>query len=241
MDEQPATTRTATILIVESAELMRRGLRDVIGADPGFRAVGEVARVHQAPRAALQLSPDVVFLGLGRDVRARSEPPGLAAIRQLMRVQPFARVLAMVEDVDVGLLMNAVRAGARGVLLRDAPVHALVDAARDVLAGGAAIDPRLARGLFEYLTYTGVPASSSVERAIDPAMLRLLSPREQEVLQALAHGCRNKEIAAKLGVSVGTVKTHLRHIFRKLEVADRTGAVLAVLQVRSDAEGRQAA
>ena len=93
--------------------------------------------------------------------------------------------------------------------------------------------PRIARSLFGYLAVN--EGSSVVELdgfRLGSAALRLLSRREQEVLRALAHGLRNKEIAADLGISVGTVKTHLRHIFRKLHVADRTAAVLTALQVR---------
>jgi DNA-binding NarL/FixJ family response regulator len=101
----------------------------------------------------------------------------------------------------------------------------------DVCNGGAALDSRLAKPLFEGLAALS-PSPIPVDATeLDARVLSLLSQREREVLQALAQGYRNKQIGAALGVSVGTVKTHLRHIFRKLQVVDRTGAVLKALDV----------
>jgi DNA-binding NarL/FixJ family response regulator len=108
----------------------------------------------------------------------------------------------------------------------------LLEAVRHVREGGCALDPRLTKRLFEYLTPNATAVSLSGAAGLEGAALRALSPREVEVLQLLCHGLRNKQIAARLGVTIGTVKTHLRHIFRKLNVDDRTGAVLAALQVR---------
>ena len=224
----------ARILIADSAELMRRGIREVFNRDRRFVVVGEVAQAQEVAQASLQLTADVILLGLWPGHSGDSEvPAGVAAIQETLRVAPFVRVIALVAGDTVEDLLEPAQAGIKGVLLRDASASTLLEAVRDVLAGGAALDPRLTRSLFDYLAAgASLPPADVPEARLDPAVLHVLSPREQEVLLSLAQGCRNKEIAAQLGVSVGTVKTHLRHIFRKLEVDDRTAAVLTALQVR---------
>jgi DNA-binding NarL/FixJ family response regulator len=155
----------------------------------------------------------------------------LRHLEEIVSSDPGARVIALVDRNDLELVLKAIQGGARAVLVRDAPATALLDAAHDVVDGGAALDMRLASVLFDYLARS-MPAALESGPVFDPSTLTGLSPREREVLRALAQGYRNKEIAAALGVSVGTVKTHLRHIFRKLKVADRTSAVLLALHVR---------
>lgn len=234
MEEPTAGTAQVRVLIADNAELVRRGIRDVLARDGRFSVVGEIARPVDAAEAWLELAPDITFLGLGRDSEGyREGSTGLTALQQTLRSDPSACVIVLVNEDTAEDVLAPVRAGARGVLLRDASATTLLEATRDVLAGGATLDPRLARSLFDHLAFGAGPSlSSEQEHALDPAVLGLLSRREQEVLRALARGYRNKEIGAELGVSVGTVKTHLRHIFRKLKVADRTAAVLAALQVR---------
>jgi two-component system nitrate/nitrite response regulator NarL len=221
---ETATTERVRILIADGAEIVRRGIRDVIGHNRSFTVVGESAQPDTIPELCLEHAPDIVFLGMSwSDDAAVDKAPGLAALRRTLRLDPFARVVVLVDDDAVDDLLDAIRSGARGVLLQ---------AARDIVAGGCALDPRLARRLFESLASSGDAAIAGVWPNLDVRVLRSLSPREQEVLRLLAQGCRNKEIARELGVSIGTVKTHLRHIFRKLKVYDRTTAVLTVLQSR---------
>jgi len=229
------TTRVrARILIAEGAELVRRGISDVFAADRRFTVAGEIVRPEELREACLQLSPDIVLFGLPSE---RDDDAGtlsaLAALRRTLHACPLVSIIVLVTTDRMEGLLEAVRAGVRGVLLRDATAQALLEAVDDVLTGSAALDPRLARSLFDYLAAGADASAAPTNLALHPAVLRLLSPREGEVLRLLAHGDRNKEIAAHLGVSVGTVKTHLRHIFRKLMVNDRTAAVLTALQVRS--------
>lgn len=206
---------------------------NVLHRDGRLAIVGEVACLSDLPQACVELTPHVVFLGCSSEGVEGAGGAGLAALRRAMEPDPFVHVVVLMEHGSAAGVLEAVQAGASGVLLRDASGTALLDAARDVIGGGAALDPRLARTLFEDL---GVRETSQVVEigpgTLGASTLRLLSHREQEVMRALAQGLRNKEIAAALGVSVGTVKTHLRHIFRKLHVADRTAAVLTALQVR---------
>lgn len=220
------------ILIADAAELVRRGIRDVLARDARFDVIGELTKPEDVPAAAARLAPDIVLLGLGHEPDAHTASSAdLAALWETFRRHPLARVIVFVEGDGAEDALGPVRAGAQGVLVRDASAETVLDAIRDVLDGGAALDPRLARSLFDHLAAGAAPALAGA-RELDPGVLGLLSRREQEVLRALAQGYRNKEISAELGVSVGTVKTHLRHIFRKLKVADRTAAVLVALQAR---------
>lgn len=234
MGDTSAKPERVRTLVCDSAELVRRGIRDVLTKDGQFVVVGEIARPEDVPGAYLDMSPGITLLGLGRGrARAAEESAGLHALRQVIQVDPSARVITLVDEDSMDDLMQPVRAGAKGVLLRDALASTLLEAVRDVMEGGAALDPRLTRSLFDsFATRPGFLGTDISERRLSPSVLHLLSPREQEVLRALAKGYRNKEIAAALDVSVGTVKTHFRHIFRKLKVTDRTAAVLTALQAR---------
>lgn len=219
------------VLIAESADLVRQGVRGVLAKERQLVVTGEVARPEEiAPALGGERSPDIILLGLGRDAAERAE--ALAALRETRRRAPATVAIVLVQGDAVDDLLAPVQAGARGVLLQDAPAGILLEAVRHVLEGGCTLDPRLTRRLFEYLTLGTAQPTFSPEPTLDVAVLRALSPREIEVLQLLCQGLRNKQIAARLGVTVGTVKTHLRHIFRKLDVDDRTGAVLTALQVQ---------
>jgi DNA-binding NarL/FixJ family response regulator len=234
MAEYAAQPGNVRILVADGAELVRRGIRDVLASDRRFQVVGELERPRDIVDACLDLSPDIIFLGMaeGSDNGA-AVSESLTALRQTLRLDPYARVIVLVDGETADGLLQPLQAGARGAFLRDAPATRLLEAIGDVLEGGGALDSRLARSLFDYLAFNnGLPITGAwqPELRLDPAALRPLSRREQEVLRALARGHRNKEIAGQLGVSVGTVKTHLRHIFRKLSVPDRTAAVLAALQ-----------
>ena len=224
------------VLIADSAELVRRGIRDVLSQDHRFSVVGETVGAADIAGMCLELMPNIILLGLGpEDDASRETSPSLVALRETLALAPDIRALVLVDDDGVGNLLQPVRAGAHGVLLRDAPAHLLLQAMEDVVAGGGALDPRLARSLFDCWNSGAANAALSAGASrprLAAAVLRVLSPREQEVLRSLVQGYRNKEIAAQLGVSVGTVKTHLRHIFRKLMVSDRTSAVLTALEAR---------
>jgi len=226
----PAEVR---ILIADSSMAARRTIRDVFDHDRWFSVVGEVARPQELVNACVELAPDIVILALSDSA---GDPEGLAmkaAFHRALRAVPALAVIAIVPGDSAEELLEPVRAGARGVLLRDAPASTLLEAVGEVLAGSAALDPRLTGTLFEYLAAgSGFFAADPPRLRMHPAVMRALSPREQEVIQLLARGQRNKEISAELGVSVGTVKTHLRHIYRKLTVSDRTAAVLTALQLR---------
>jgi DNA-binding NarL/FixJ family response regulator len=216
------------IIVVEGAEFVRRGICGVLAqhGEP-FELAAEISRAAALPQACELLTPDVVVLSLRSEGEYLED---LRMLREALEVQTPALAIVLLEHDGIDGVIEAVRAGANGVLLREASAGTLLAAIHDVLAGGAVLDPRLARNLFARLATGSGAGQGMMAPGMDPAVAGALSRREREVLQALARGYRNKEISMQLGVSVGTVKTHLRHIFRKLHVADRTAAVLIALQ-----------
>jgi len=183
--------------------------------------------------------PDVSSLGRARDfdpdialVHFDSGGPDIREfLHRLTANLPGVPLIALGQEPDLDKFLAAVRLGARGYLRRSVGGAALAQAIRSTDAGGSVIDPVVARRLLDYLASQAFlpPLRGSV---LDQAAgsLGSLSAREGQVLHALAQGLSNKEIGAALRLSVGTVKTHLRHIFRKLGVSDRTSAAVAVLR-----------
>ena len=224
------------VLIIDDEELVRCGMRGVLAAEGRFTVVGEIARPGDVAQACQDLSPDIVFLGIERHSDNRTAlRDGLAALRQALRVYPAAHVIILMDGKTPDDLVEVLRAGARGALVRGASAASLLKAVDDVLEGDVALDPRLARGLSEYLTHQGGQFMSldfNTDPRFDARALTALSPRERDVFGALLRGCRNEEISAELGVTLGTVKTHLRHIYHKLGVTNRTAAILVALRTR---------
>ena len=224
------------ILIAEHAEIVRRGIRDVLAVEEGFVVVGEVDWPRELPQACKNLLPDITFLGLRRAAPGHGDaPPDLEVLRETVQAYPSTMVIVLVDGRDVSDIMDQIRAGARGILLRDAPASLLLTAVYDVLDGGCVLDPRLMRVLFERLLATSVRPRNDAEDFASPPRegerrRSPLSGRELEVLRWMRQGLRNKEIASALGVTAGTVKTHVCHIFGKLHVHDRTSAVMAGLR-----------
>ncbi len=222
-------------LVAERAELLRRGVSDVLTRAGGFTVVCELSDLEAVGEAVADLAPDIAFVGLEL-ADARGSGGGealLGALEQALRRAPGVRLIVLMDGGSVSDLFQAVRAGARGVLRRDAPAHMLLEAAQEVLAGGCALDPRLTRSLFEHVTAQGTLRDSGwPAMELDPSVISALSPVERRVLRALALSRGNKEIAAGLGTTVGTVRQYVRSIYRKLGVYDRTAAVLVALRAR---------
>jgi DNA-binding NarL/FixJ family response regulator len=220
----------ARILIADNVELFRRGLREVLANDGRFEIAAETSELDSVPNVYAEVRPDIALITVGdKDAARRSNVT--SAIHRIFQIDRGARIILLISSDLQEQVVEFIRSGVQGVLLRDASAVAILGALHDVYADGAALDGRLANGLFRTVagSQTGAFADSV---GLAPAVLSLLSQRERDVLQALARGYRNKQIGAELGVSVGTVKTHLRHIFRKLQVSDRTAAVLVALDAR---------
>ena len=205
---------TIRILVVDDQSLVRAGFRLVLENHDDLEVVGEASNGHEAIHSAGRLKPDVVLM----DIRM-PELDGIAATRAITTTHP-ARVLVLTTyDLDE-YVYDALQAGASGFLLKDTPPGQLADGIRAVAAGEALLAPTVTRRLIEEFARVG-PA-----RRVRPAELDELTPRELEVLQLVARGMSNAEIAADLFLSETTVKTHVAHVFSKLDLRDRVQAVV---------------
>lgn len=208
MSERP----TVRVLLVDDQELVRSGLRRILRRRAGFEVVAECDDGDGVPAAVEAHAPDLVVM----DLRMR-RVDGIAATAALRAVAAEPPVLALTTFDDDELLSGALRAGAAGFCLKDTPADDLVRAAHAVAAGGSWLDPAVTGRVLA--TYRAVAPAS-------PATLDALTQRETEVLRAIGRGLTNGEIAAELGISELTVKSHVGRIFTKLGLRDRAAAVV---------------
>jgi DNA-binding NarL/FixJ family response regulator len=203
------------VLVVDDQAMVREGFGALLGAQPGIEVVGQAADGEEAVDAATRLGPDVVLM----DVRM-PRLDGLAAARRILARDEGVRVLMLTTfDVD-DYVYEALRAGASGFLLKDAPAEELVRAVRVVAGGEALLAPSVTRRLIAEFATRSVPARA-VSRRVD-----VLTAREREVLVLVARGLSNTEIAGHLVLAEQTVKTHVGHILAKLDLRDRVQAVV---------------
>ena len=206
---------TIKVLIADDQELVRTGFRKILESESDLEVVGEAADGREAVERCVRLHPDVVLM----DIRM-PHVDGLEATRQLAG---RTRVVILTTfDLDE-YVYEALRSGASGFLLKDAPADQLVTAIRVVAAGESLLAPSVTRRLIEEF------ARRPIVTAL-PAMLAELTPREQDVLRLLGRGLSNPEIAEKLHVGDATVKTHVSRILQKLALRDRAQAVVAAYE-----------
>ena len=202
------------VLLVDDQELVRTGLRGILRATFGFDVVGECADGSEVPEAVDALRPDVVLM----DVRMPLVD-GVRATRELRRRDGSPPVLALTTFDDDEVLAGVLRAGASGFVLKGVPAEDLQRAVREVAGGGAWLDPAVTGRVLAIYRSAPPPARA------DPGLGRLTG-REREVLALIGQGRTNTEIAADLVVGEGTVKTHVNHLFTKLQLRDRAAAVV---------------
>ncbi|WP_410872574.1 response regulator [Nocardia sp. A7] len=204
-----------SVLVVDDQELMRMGLKMVLGAHPDIEVIGEAGNGDEAVRRASELRPDVVLMDVRMPV-----VDGVTATAQIVAAGEGVRVLVMTTfDLDEHAL-GALRAGASGFLLKDTPPEDLVSAIRSVAAGDAVVSPKVTKRLLDRLVAEN-PTSLR-----DPKVLDVLTAREREVLEQIAVGRSNAEIATALFLSEATVKTHVGRVLTKLGLRDRVQAVV---------------
>ncbi|MGD9144455.1 MAG: response regulator transcription factor [Anaerolineae bacterium] len=204
------------VLLVDDQRLMREGLRILLELESGLDIVGEAADGHAALEAYADLQPDVVLM----DVRM----PGMDGVEATWRLRerwPEARIIILTTFDDDEYVFEGLRAGARGYLLKDVSGHDLAEAVRTVAAGGALIEPSVARKVVAEFARMAPPA-----RVSDTGLPEPLSDREREILKLLAQGLSNREIADRLSLAQGTVKNYVTTILQKLGARDRTQAAL---------------
>ena len=205
------------VLIVDDQELVRTGFRLFLETQPGLTVVGEAGDGEEAIERVRELRPDVVLM----DIRMPTMD-GVEATAKLTSgaIEPAPRVLVLTTfDLDE-YVFGALRAGAAGFLLKDAPRERLIEAIRVVHSGEALLSPSITRRLIEDFAARSDPIEPTA------AVLAELTPREREVLVLVAHGLSNAEIAARLVVTEATVKSHVGAVLLKLGLRDRVQAVV---------------
>ena len=204
------------ILLVDDQRLMREGLRILLELEPDLEIAGEATNGQEALDTYAEIEPDVVLM----DVRM----PGMDGVEATWRLRerwPSARVVILTTFDDDEYVFEGLRAGARGYLLKDVSGHDLAEAVRTVAAGGALIEPSVARRVVAEFARMAPPI-----RQPDDGLAEPLSEREREILRLMAQGLTNREIADRLSLAQGTVKNYVTTILQKLGARDRTQAAL---------------
>jgi DNA-binding NarL/FixJ family response regulator len=208
-------TEPIQVLLVDDDDLMRAGLRAVLSSDAGVEVVGEASTGREAVGMARSARPDVVLM----DVRM-PDLDGISATRELALAAPDAKVVILTTFEQDDYIFGALQAGASGFLLKRASPEDLLAAIHAVAAGESLLSPSVTRIVIERMATQPLTDVESAERLDD------LTPREREVLELVARGLSNGEIAAALVIEESTVKTHVRRILMKLRLRDRIQAVI---------------
>ena len=203
------------VLIVDDDDLMRAGLHGVLSSDASIEVVGEASDGREAVYRTRLLQPDVVLM----DVRM-PDLDGISATRELLEAFPEVRVVIVTTFEQDDYIFGALRAGASGFLLKRTRPEELVAAVHTVAAGESLLSPSVTSRVIERMARQPAPDATRGAR------LDELTPREREVLELVARGMSNGEIAAALVVEESTVKTHLRRVLAKLGARDRVQAVI---------------
>jgi DNA-binding NarL/FixJ family response regulator len=221
------------VLIADDQALVRVGLRKILEFEPDTEVVGEAVDGEDAVRQAARLGPDVVLMDIRMPVL-----DGIEATRRITRAHPAVRVLILTTFGLDAYVYEALRAGASGFMLKDAPPEEIVAGVRIVARGEALLAPAVTRAVIEEFARREPPPPRTQPRA-----LAELTAREREVLDLLLRGLSNPEICAELFISDATAKTHVARILQKLGVADRVHAVIWAYEngvVTPGAPGRDA-
>jgi DNA-binding NarL/FixJ family response regulator len=210
-------TDTISVVLADDHRLVRQGLRRYLESTAGFTVLGEASTGAEMVDLAAELEPDIAVL----DIRM-PEMDGIEAARRIRSTVPQVGVVMLTAYDDRHFVVEAVRGGARGYVLKTRDAEHLLQTIRLVAQGNMVIDPEPVAALAEELA----------EASRRDATAQTLSEREQEILQLLAFGYTNRDIAGRLFISPDTVKTHLEHIYQKLGANDRTAAVAEAMRRR---------
>ncbi len=207
----PATPARVRIVLVDDHAIVRQGLRAILQREQDLEVVGEGQTADEALTVVAHTEPDVVLLDL--KLSTSSDAEGLELCEELVGRHPNLNVLVVTTFLDDSLVLQAIRAGAKGYVVKDVDTSALIRAIRDVARGESAFDPRSAAAMVRGLN-AGTPEDN-----------KKLTNRETEVLSLLARGLSNNQIGQRLYVSETTAKFHVGNVMRKLGVSRRAEAV----------------
>ena len=205
------------LMLADDHRMLREGLRRSM-AEQGFDMVGEARDGVEAVELAGLLRPDVILMDV-----TMPELDGVEATRRIRRSLPDVRVLMLTMHADQDVLASAIRAGASGYLVKDCSTDEIADAVRMTARGDTVVSPRLAASMLDEVRRLEQPGATAGERVV--------TPREEEILQRIADGCSTPEVAEQLFISQKTVKNHLASIYQKLDARDRTQAVLQAVRM----------
>lgn len=214
-------TAAIRILVVDDHTLFRRGLSALLARDPKLLIVGDAGDAGEAIRRAQELQPDVVLLD-----NHLPGVNGVDAIGSLSEAAPRARIIMLTVSEDERDLSAALRAGASGYLLKTIEGDALGDALRRAMLGENVVAAEMTGKLVAAYRQAASAAAEEPASAPDVSILDQLSAREQDILRGIARGNSNKEIARTLGIAETTVKIHVQHVLRKLDVSSRVHAAV---------------
>jgi DNA-binding NarL/FixJ family response regulator len=215
--EMEIPTLPIRLLLVDDQALFREGLHTLLSVHDEVQVVGEAANGEEALQQVARLSPDVVLMDVRMPVL-----DGVAATRQICRAYPASRVIMLTTFDDDEYVFEGLRAGAAGYLLKDVSSGKLLEAIRATAAGESFLQPSVAAKVVAELNRL----AERSDRPLVQPLVEPLSERELEILQAVAAGESNREIANQLFIAEGTVKNHVTNILGKLGVRDRTQAAL---------------
>ena len=210
-DEAPHDTSSVGIMLVDDHAIVRQGLRSILEREDDLHVIAEASTAAEARAMMARVRPRIVLLDL--KLSTSSDTEGLELCVELSQAHPDVGILVLTTFLDEQLVIAAIRAGAKGYVVKDVDTTGLIRAIRDVSKGGSAFDPRSAAAMVRGLNAPPVEES------------RTLTARELEVMQLLAHGLSNGEIGARLYISETTAKFHVGNILRKLGVSRRAEAV----------------
>ncbi len=217
MTRQPNPIR---VIVVDDKPLSAQGIATILGYQEGIVVVGIASNGEEAPALVRDLMPDVILMDVRMPVL-----DGVAAVAHIRQICPACRVLMLTTFDDQSYVVTALRAGAVGYLLKDIAAPELAQAVRAAFGGTYQLDPGVAARLLAELP-TNDPASQSAGAQQTPSDHGGLTGREREILRLIAQGATNREIAAQLVVTEGTVKNHVTNILSRLGLRDRTQAAL---------------
>jgi len=205
------------LMLADDHQMLREGLRRSM-VDQGFDVVGEASDGMEAVEIAYRVRPDVILMDV-----TMPEMDGVEATRRIRQSLAETRVVMLTMHADQDVLANAIRAGASGYLVKDCSTEEIADAVRMAATGDTPISPQLAASMLDEVRRLDQRHAADEDRVI--------TRREEEVLQLIADGCSTPEVAERLFISQKTVKNHLASIYQKLDARDRTQAVLAAVRM----------
>ena len=214
------------LLLADDHAIVRKGLQLYLKTQPDFELAGEAATGTEVLERVAELAPDIVLMDLHMPVLN-----GIEATRRIKESHPAVKVIVLTSFSDHDHVLPAVKAGARGYLLKDIEPDELADAIRRVHAGKVEVHPEVAGLLMESIAGVG---GAEPEKAASP--FDGLTARERDVLRLIASGLTNKEIAEALHITEKTVKTHVSHVLAKLDLTDRTQAAILAVKHGLDAQ-----